>query len=104
MVSSVLEAVFQDVFSENKNTKEDVLKSCYCSIWVYTQKDKKIAGKITHYKASVISGYIAMRFGHTLSKELTPQSLENNKPLNRDIYNAVKHCTDPLNPDKKKKK
>jgi len=103
LIENVLLKVFH-VFSIKKNTKEDVLQTCYLAIAEFAQEDKKIADKISHYKASVISGYIAMRFGHTLSKELSPQVLEKNRPTNGEIYNAVKHCTDPLNPDKKKKK
>jgi len=104
MISNVLNTTFYHVFSDKKNTKEDILKACYLSILGYTKEDKKITDKISHYKASVISGYITMRFGQALSKELTPQSLENQKPSNGEIYNAVKHCTDLLNPIKKKKK
>jgi hypothetical protein len=93
----------KEVKNEKKDKKEEVIRACYKNIVNYISKEKRLSGFISHYKATVISGYIAMEFGYTLSADLKPINIKDIPPTNEQIYNAVKYFTDPLNPANQKK-
>jgi|GEM_PF-3227839 hypothetical protein len=101
MLGCVTSAAIHTFFDKKikwEDKKEKLIKACYLNIVKYVRKDKRISDTITHYKATVISGYVAMRFGVTLSKDLSSSVLENRQPENDRIYNAVKHYTNRLKP------
>ncbi|HKC68145.1 MAG TPA: hypothetical protein VKG26_07940 [Bacteroidia bacterium] len=87
-----------------KYKKEEIIRASYINIINYVSKDKELSEIISHYKATVIAGYIAMEFGFTLSADLKPINIKEIPPTNEQIYNAVKYFTDPLNTANKKKK
>jgi hypothetical protein len=89
---------------EKGDKKERVIRACYLNIINYVSQLKELSDNITHYKATVIAGYITLRLEFPLSKSLSSVSLENRQPVKEDIYNAIKHYTDPLKPDKSGKK
>jgi len=102
--SAVYVFLNQEVKNEKKDKKEEVIKACYKNIVNYTSEEKELQEIISHYKATVISGYIAIELDFTLSADLKPINIKEVPPTNEQIYNAVKYFTDPLNPATKKKK
>ena len=94
----------KELKNKKKDKKEEVIQACYKSIVNYISKDKELSEIISHYKATVIAGYIAIEFGFILSADLKPINIKEAPPTNEQIYNALKYFTDPLNPANTKKK
>lgn len=103
-ISSAVKVLLDETKEEKKDKKEQIIKACYKTIENYISKEKELQEIISHYKATVISGYIAIQCGFTLSADLKPINIKDVPPTNEQIYNAVKYFTDPLNPATKKKK
>ncbi len=109
MITEAISFVVHSVLSKEvkegkKDKKEEVIRACYKSIVGYIAKEKELPEIISHYKATVISGYVAIECGFTLSADLKPINIKEAPPTNEQIYNALKYFTDPLNPANTKKK
>jgi hypothetical protein len=99
-------AVFEAVhtYISGKRNKEEIIVACYKGITDYVFKDNKNISKvISHYAATVVSGYITMKFDD-FSADFQHDS--GVYFINDEIYNVVHHWTDPYNvfPEPKKKK
>jgi hypothetical protein len=104
VISAVFVFLNKELKTEKKDKKEQIIRASYVNIMDYISKDKELSEIISHYKATVIAGYIAMEFGFTLSADLKPINIKEAAPTNEQIYNAVKYFTEPLKAVKKRKK
>jgi len=89
---------------EKGTDKELCITNCYKMIDDYTQRHKKIRELYSHYKISIVAGYIAWIFGFEISKELSPAILENRQPTADRVFGAVNYCTEPYMTYEKNKK
>ena len=82
---------------ETDANKETCIGNCYKMIDDYTKQHKDIRKLYSHYKISVIAGYLAWRFNFKIGKGFSEKELEGKDPTTDQLYNAVKHCTEPYN-------
>ncbi len=91
-----------DVVIQGNSNKKNILKASYLSIKDYVIRNKKIYGKDYHYKATVISGYITLKFGHDLSKTVTVSEFKKNTISNEEIKEAIIYQTNKIKKEKRK--